>query len=621
MPPPRARVLAFPATRTPRGVIFGVPFRGSGAVTPDSHTHRDWRGHQVTDSYRSDSYSVRETLSQLRLRELLTEVRSRIDQIIDARDRVDGLVEAMLTVTSGLELDETLRTIVRTAITLVGSRYGALGVRGHEHELVRFIYEGIDDAQREIIGDLPAGRGVLGVLIDEPKAIRLDNIADHRASVGFPPNHPPMRTFLGVPIRIRDEVYGNLYLTEKFDGQLFSEDDEVIVQALASAAGVAIDNARLYEAARARQAWIAATGDITTEFLAGTDSTQVLSHLVAHIRRLTGSDRAFLATPVDTEISVSELAVLYLTQWDGPEPDFIGRDLTITDTGIADAFLRRTPLRFDNPGAAGIDATLLATGPVLLLPLYTAEQVLGVLVATRSKEAPRYDDEIIELATAFANQAALAMQLATAQERVRELSVLTDRDRIARDLHDHVIQRLFAIGLSLQGTVPRSRKPDVRQRISQAVDELQEVVQEIRTSIFNLHERDGIILRLRERIEQAILQQTADTGIHTSVHVSGPLSSVGPDLGDHAEAVVREAVSNAVRHSGADTLTIDIAVGDTLELVVEDDGCGVPPDTTRSGLDNLARRAVECQGEFRVSPVATNSARPGTRLRWSAPLR
>lgn len=202
---------------------------------------------------------LRDTLSQLRLRELLMEVQDRVEQIVEGRDRLDGLLDAMLVVTSGLELDETLRTIVHTAINLVNARYGALGVRGHDHELVEFIYEGIDEEMREQIGHLPEGRGVLGVLIDDPKPIRLENISHHVASVGFPPNHPPMRTFLGVPVRIRDEVFGNLYLTEKADGQPFSEDDEVLVQALAAAAGIAIDNARLYNKSKLRQAWIEAT--------------------------------------------------------------------------------------------------------------------------------------------------------------------------------------------------------------------------------------------------------------------------------------------------------------------------------------------------------------------------
>ena len=233
----------------------------------------------VTDEVRpvedTSTRPLRHTLSQLRLRELLTEVQDRVEQIVKGRDRLDGLVEAMLVVTSGLELDATLRTIVHTAIELVDARYGALGVRGSDHELVEFIYEGIDEATRELIGPLPEGRGVLGVLIDDPKPIRLDQILGHPASVGFPPNHPPMRTFLGVPVRIRDEVFGNLYLTEKADGQPFSEDDEVLVQALAAAAGIAIDNARLYQQSQARQTWIEATRDIGTEMLSGVDPATV----------------------------------------------------------------------------------------------------------------------------------------------------------------------------------------------------------------------------------------------------------------------------------------------------------------------------------------------------------
>ncbi|MGH3635645.1 MAG: GAF domain-containing protein, partial [Mycobacterium sp.] len=218
---------------------------------------------------------LRDALSHLRLRELLIDVQDRVGQIVDGRDRLDGLVEAMLTVTSGLDLDATLRRIVHTAKELVDARYGALGVRGHDHDLVEFIYEGIDEDTRALIGDLPQGRGVLGVLIDDPKPIRLDNIQHHPASVGFPPNHPPMRTFLGVPVQIRDEVFGNLYLTEKADRQPFSDDDEVVVQALAAAAGIAIENARFYEQSQTRQAWIEAARDLATEILSAADNSAV----------------------------------------------------------------------------------------------------------------------------------------------------------------------------------------------------------------------------------------------------------------------------------------------------------------------------------------------------------
>ncbi len=243
---------------------------------------------------------MRETLSQLRLRELLGEVQDRVEQIVESGNRVDGLVEAMLAVTSGLDLDVTLRTIVHTAIELMDARYGALGVRGRDadgHDLVEFVYEGIDEDTRAMIGRLPQGRGVLGLLIDEPTPIRLDNITDHPASVGFPANHPPMRSFLGVPVRIRDEVFGNLYLTEKNSGGSFSEDDEVLAQALAAAAGIAIDNARLYEQARARQSWIEATRDIATELLSGSDPAHAFRRVAELARSLTGADAAFIAVP------------------------------------------------------------------------------------------------------------------------------------------------------------------------------------------------------------------------------------------------------------------------------------------------------------------------------------
>ena len=241
---------------------------------------------------------LRDTLSQLRLRELLIEVQERVEQIVEGRDRLDGLVEAMLVVTSGLELDETLQTIVHTAIDLVDASFGALGVRGDDHELLEFIYEGIDEEARELIGHLPEGRGVLGVLLDDPKPIRLDNISHHAASVGFPANHPPMRTFLGVPVRIRDEVFGNLYLTEKADGQPFSEDDEVLVQALAAAAGIAIDNARLYQQSKLRQSWIEATRDIGTELLGGTDPAAVFRLMAEESRLLSGAQASIVAVPV-----------------------------------------------------------------------------------------------------------------------------------------------------------------------------------------------------------------------------------------------------------------------------------------------------------------------------------
>ncbi|WP_036440697.1 GAF domain-containing protein [Mycolicibacterium mageritense] len=554
---------------------------------------------------------LRDTLSQLRLRELLMEVQDRVEQIVEGRDRLDGLLDAMLVVTSGLELDETLRTIVHTAINLVDARYGALGVRGHDHELVEFIYEGIDEEMREQIGHLPEGRGVLGVLIDDPKPIRLENISHHVASVGFPPNHPPMRTFLGVPVRIRDEVFGNLYLTEKADGQPFSEDDEVLVQALAAAAGIAIDNARLYNKSKLRQAWIEATRDIGTEMLSGADPARVFELVAAESRTLSGAEMTLVAVPLDPEVPAAEVAELVIVATAGEYLSTGSKTFPVNGTSVGDAFLARVPGRLEQFDLdVGLDG-----GPALVLPLRATDMVAGVLVAIRSRGTQPFSAEQLDMMSGFANQAALAWQLATTQRQMRELSILTDRDRIARDLHDHVIQRLFAIGLALQGTIPRARMPEVRERLADSVNDLHNVIQEIRTAIFDLHGSSAGLTRLRQRLDEAVAQ-FADSNIRTTVQYRGPLSAVGPELADHAEAVVREAVSNAVRHANATTLGINIAVADELAIEVIDDGDGIPDDITPSGLKNLRERALETGGHFEVGAVPGG----GTLLLWSAPL-
>jgi two-component system, NarL family, sensor histidine kinase DevS len=551
-------------------------------------------------------------LSELRLRELLTEVQVRVEQIIEERDRVDGLVEAMLAVTSGLDLDSTLRTIVHTAIELVDARYGALGVRGHDHELVEFIYEGIDEATRHRIGDLPQGRGVLGVLIDEPTPIRLLDIHDHPSSVGFPANHPPMSTFLGVPVRIRDEVYGNLYLTEKAGGQPFNDDDEVLAQALASAAGIAIDNARLYEQARTRQSWMQATRDIATELLSGIDPGQVF-HLVADATlTLTGADVTLVAVPADhDDPEVGELVVVETAGTahlaDGCAP------IPVPDSTVGEVFHSRKPYRGWHADMR--DDVLVDAGPVMVVPLRTTDTVAGVVVAARRPGGAPFTDDQLDALAGFADQAALGWQLATTQRQMRERDILSDRDRIARDLHDHVIQRLFAIGLGMQGTVARVRSPELQQRLSDTVDDLQGVIQEIRTAIFDLHGSAAGPPRLRRRLDEAIAQ-FAGTGVRTKCQFTGPLSVVDPPLADHAEAVVREAVSNAVRHGGATEVTIVVKVDDDLSIDVTDNGCGIDDDVTPSGLTNLRRRADESGGAFEVA----KGAKGGTTLRWSAPL-
>ncbi|CCC44382.1 two-component system sensor histidine kinase DosT [Mycobacterium canetti] len=558
---------------------------------------------------------LRETLSQLRLRELLLEVQDRIEQIVEGRDRLDGLIDAILAITSGLKLDATLRAIVHTAAELVDARYGALGVRGYDHRLVEFVYEGIDEETRHLIGSLPEGRGVLGALIEEPKPIRLDDIARHPASVGFPLHHPPMRTFLGVPVRIRDEVFGNLYLTEKADGQPFSDDDEVLVQALAAAAGIAVDNARLFEESRTREAWIEATRDIGTQMLAGADPAMVFRLIAEEALTLMAAAATLVAVPLDDEAPACEVDDLVIVEVAGEiSPAVKQMTVAVSGTSIGGVFHDRTPRRFDR-----LDLTVdgpVEPGPALVLPLRAADTVAGVLVALRRADEQPFSDKQLDMMAAFADQAALAWRLATAQRQMREVEILTDRDRIARDLHDHVIQRLFAVGLTLQGAAPRARVPAVRESIYSSIDDLQEIIQEIRSAIFDLHAGPSRATGLRHRLDK-VIDQLAIPALHTTVQYTGPLSVVDTVLANHAEAVLREAVSNAVRHANATSLAINVSVEDDVRVEVVDDGVGISGDITESGLRNLRQRADDAGGEFTVENMPTG----GTLLRWSAPLR
>lgn len=558
---------------------------------------------------------MRETLSQLRLRELLLEVQDRIEQIVEGRDRLDGLIDAILAITSGLKLDATLRAIVHTAAELVDARYGALGVRGYDHRLVEFVYEGIDEETRHLIGSLPEGRGVLGALIEEPKPIRLDDISRHPASVGFPLHHPPMRTFLGVPVRIRDEVFGNLYLTEKADGQPFSDDDEVLVQALAAAAGIAVDNARLFEESRTREAWIEATRDIGTQMLAGADPAMVFRLIAEEALTLMAGAATLVAVPLDDEAPACEVDDLVIVEVAGEiSPAVKQMTVAVSGTSIGGVFHDRTPRRFDRLDLA-LDGPV-EPGPALVLPLRAADTVAGVLVALRSADEQPFSDKQLDMMAAFADQAALAWRLATAQRQMREVEILTDRDRIARDLHDHVIQRLFAVGLTLQGAAPRARVPAVRESIYSSIDDLQEIIQEIRSAIFDLHAGPSRATGLRHRLDK-VIDQLAIPALHTTVQYTGPLSVVDTVLANHAEAVLREAVSNAVRHANATSLAINVSVEDDVRVEVVDDGVGISGDITESGLRNLRQRADDAGGEFTVENMPTG----GTLLRWSAPLR
>ncbi|WP_156689006.1 sensor histidine kinase [Mycobacterium sp. Marseille-P9652] len=550
---------------------------------------------------------VRQTLSQLRLRELLAEVQDRVELIVEGRDRLDGLVEAMLVVTSGLELDATLRSIVHSATALVDARYGALEVHGQDGRVLQFVQEGMDDDTVRRIGGLPQGHGIIGLLIHEPKALRLEDISQHPASIGFPAHHPPMRSFLGVPVRVREESFGTLYLADKTNGKPFSVDDEVLVQALAAAAGIAIANARLYEKAKARQSWIEATRDIATELLAGTEPASVFRLVAEEAVKLTGADGALVAIPVDENTPAADATELLVIETVGRlAAHAIGRTLPVAGTSLAEVFARSAPRRVHAIAVDGIDAQ-----SALALPLRASDTIAGVVVVLHADSAVTFSDEHLEMMAAFADQATLAWQLASSQRETRQLDVVTERDRIARELHDHVIQRLFAVGLTLQGAMSRARDTDVQHRLSQAVDDLQAVIQEIQTTIFDLHGAPQGASGLRQRVDEAIADLVG-TRLRTTVQYVGPLSVVEGALADQAEAVVRAALRNASGRPGVTTVTVRVTAADDLHIEVSDDGGGDPSGT--DDWPDLRRRAAESGGELTVEST------DGTVLRWSAPL-
>lgn len=543
------------------------------------------------------------------LRDLHIEVQSRLEPVGEGRQRLDGLMEAMLAVNSGLELDATLQTIVRTACELVDARYCALGVRNDDDTMTEFVLTGMDEETQARIGTPPSGRGVLGLLIDDPRPLRLEDISRHPASVGFPPHHPPMHTFLGVPVHVRDKVFGNLYLAEKSGGRPFSEDDEILLETLAAAAGIAIANARLYEQARMRQSYIESTRDIATRLLGGAEPAQVFPLIADVALDLARADSVIVALPQDGDVPK---LVVVASAGTAPEPEAF-KSISLADGIVGAAFTNRSPRRVSAIGYAL--GPIAEGGPAMVVPLRTTDAVAGVVVAVRGAGSREFTEEELTMMASFADQAALAWQLADAQRRVRELDVVADRDRIARDLHDHVIQRLFAVGLSLQGTIPRTSSEDVQKRLADIVDELQAVIQDIRTTIFELHGGGSGTTRLRQRLD-AVIAAFAGSGLRTTGKYVGPLSVVDATLSDHVEAVVREAVSNAVRHANARTLTVQVRVEDELSVEVVDDGCGMPADVTASGLTNLGSRASEVGGEFSV----LSGPGGGTVLRWTAPL-
>lgn len=525
------------------------------------------------------------------------------------------LIGSGLALSSELSLGAVLQRIVDLAVEITGARYGALGVIGPGGHLAEFVTTGIDDETRSAIGDPPVGRGVLGVLIEEGQPVRLDDIGSHPRSVGFPPHHPTMTSFLGTPIVVRGTVFGDIYLADKPGG--FTDEDEEALGVLAAQAGVAIENARLYSEARRGERMLDAFREIAISILSGAGSDEALRLVARHAMNLVEADLA-------TITAIDPVGRLTMRVAEGAHADEL-RGATFPPRGsIAGEVIRSgrsllVPDAARDPRAYQPVVKLGDMGPLILVPLAERGRAIGTLNAARVRGGRPFSQEDVELLQRFADQATIAVEYARAQREAQRVAIMEDRERIAKELHDGVIQSLFAVGMGLQGTALVSGDREEAQRIEGAVAELDRVIRDLRNYIFGL--RPGILAD--RQLDQA-LRQTAQefeerSGVVTVVEID---ETVAAELASSAADVIqvaREALSNVGRHAEATTCRVTLRREDgSAILEVDDDGRGFDPATSRrgDGLSNLEQRAKALGGTASIGSAPTQ----GTTVRLEIPL-
>jgi signal transduction histidine kinase len=564
----------------------------------------------VTDRGPPQSYGP-----HLGLDQLLEQLVERARDVQEVQNRLGGLLNANRAIASNLDVSTVLRSIIEAAVELVHAQYGALGVIAPEGiGLEQFVHVGMDKSTVESIGHLPEGKGLLGLLIEQPHAIRLEDLSHHERSVGFPEGHPPMRGFLGVPIRVRDEVFGNLYLTRD-DGVTFTEQDEEIVQALAANAGVAIENARLFAEAQQRQDWLAESADVTSRVLAGDEDSL---HMIARsVLSLAGADLVTLVLPEDGQLLVAVAEGREATTLTGSS---YPREGTLSDLVMETGTSVRLANAEETAQVGGRTIYLAGrfrVGPVMVLPLLGRGDVRGTLVVCRNPGRRPFSQVDMEMATSFASQASTALELAEARRDQQRVLLLEDRARIARDLHDHVIQQLFAAGLMVQATTAHLDAERDVAALSDVVTSLDEAIKQIRVSIFQL--QPSSMTGLRSAVLGVVGEVRPALGLDPRLDLDGPLDSLSTDdLVRDVTAVVRESLTNVAKHAHATAAQLSIhATTSQLTVTISDDGCGMTDTTRCSGLENMRRRAEDRHGSMVVAEVPDLG---GTTLVWTVPI-
>ena len=561
-----------------------------------------------------------QTLGEADFDRLLREVLFRVHGVVDDPDRQQHVLDAVVGTAWDLSLDGVLARLLSAASCLVDARYGALGVLTDApgRRLRTFVHVGMGDELATRIGDLPAGHGLLGLLVEDPRPLRLPDVATHPAAYGFPEHHPSMTSFLGVPVMVRDRVLGSLFLTDKGGGEDFTETDEAIVEALAGAAGVAIENANRREGTAQRQAWLTAAAEITALLVDDASVEPALQVVADRARSVAGADVSWVVTgsdPAQLHLEVVSGAPLDLEAMLAlPMRESLASIVVRTGEAIAVDDLPSDPRAVDPSTLEGWPRL----GPVMVLPLRSGRGVEGALaLAWTPENADGFLRVDPALPASFAEHAALAVQVARSRDERQRLTLYEDRDRIGRDLHDLVIQRLFGVGLSLQSTSNLVPEGELSTRIEQAIDEIDGTIKDIRRTIFALGSMDTAT-DVQSEVENLVDRAGATMKFRPQLVIEGPLrTGIGPDLAPDLLAVLSEALTNVSRHADASHVEVDLTVdADTVRVRVSDDGRGMGRDVVESGLDNLRARAERHGGEL----VVESEAGAGTTLVWRAPL-
>jgi two-component system, NarL family, sensor histidine kinase DevS len=546
---------------------------------------------------------------------------ARLGVVSGQSDYRDLLLDAGLALSSERSLPAILQRIVELASQLTGARYGAIGVLDPNGGISQFVYTGITPEQHAAIGHLPVGKGILGVLIADPRPLRLRDLRSDPRSTGFPPNHPPMRSFLGAPVTARGRVFGNIYLTEKQGAAEFDAHDERALVVLASQAGVAVENAHLNEELEIRVQRLDALHAIGTAAVRGDDPDTVVGLVARHARTLLRADLAGTAVPSRDHRQLTVLAA------DGTEAEsIVGEVFPLEGSVSGDAI---TSGRVVALGDAAVDdhvaqpiARSGVFGPALFVPMAARGKPFGTLLLARRRGREPFEDGEMRLAELFAGQAALVLEQARLQREVHRLETLEDRERIARELHDGTVQSLFTVGLGLQGTASLVGEPEAARRIQSAVEELDRVIRDLRNYIFGLE--PGVLAQrqLDQALEEMVEEFQYRTGVVAIAEIDpGAAAALAQDAAEVVQ-LIREALSNVSRHAGAATCRVSLnrdPDANVVRLEVDDDGRGFDAAVdkgTGRGLGNLRARTARLGGRAEIVSVPGE----GTTVRIAIPV-